>query len=269
MHGLVEARARRPPAPRLGDRAGHRGRRGEAHRGVLRRPGGVGAVAAAGLPAGPGHRRGGGGEPAGHRRGAGRPRDHRVGRDQRGGEAQLAGDHRRRRRRTSTSTAWPEPFGAVVAGNEPLPEAERRAKAAAHLPDDPRAGLHRPGPGRATTPTATRCWSSSPARSSRRWPSWARPARTTSCAPRSSRWWWTCPRRRRSRRSSARLRELHAAYREDYARLLRAARRPGLAADARRRPGHRARARRRDVLLRRATSRPPGWRASSTSTRST
>ena len=39
--------ARRPPAPRLGDRAGHRGRRGEAHRGVLRRPGGVGAVAAA------------------------------------------------------------------------------------------------------------------------------------------------------------------------------------------------------------------------------
>ena len=67
----------------------------------------------------------------------------------------------------------------------------------------------------------------------------------------------------------ARLRELHAAYREDYRRLLRAPRRPGLAADARRRPGHRARARRRACSPSGATSRPPGWRASSTSTRST
>ena len=41
-----------------------------------------------------------------------------------------------------------EPFGAVVPGNEPLPEAERRAKAAAHLPDYPRPRLHRRAAGR-------------------------------------------------------------------------------------------------------------------------
>ena len=58
-------RARRPPAPGLRDRAGDGGGRGEAHRGVLRRPGRVGAVAAPRLPARPGHRRDQGGQPAG------------------------------------------------------------------------------------------------------------------------------------------------------------------------------------------------------------
>ena len=65
---------------------------------------------------------------------------------------------------------------------------ERRAKAAAIFPtirgiasaDRPQVGsLHR---------LATSCWTSCPGRSSRRWPSWAPRARTTSCAPRSSRW---------------------------------------------------------------------------------
>ena len=36
MHGLVDAAARRPPAPRLRDRAGDGRRRGEADRAVLR-----------------------------------------------------------------------------------------------------------------------------------------------------------------------------------------------------------------------------------------
>ena len=67
----------------------------------------------------------------------------------------------------------------------------------------------------------------------------------------------------------ARLRELHAAYRADYRAYYERHATPGLAADARRRPGHRARARRRACSPSGATSRPPGWRASSTSTRST
>ena len=270
MHGLVDAAARRPPAPGLGDRAGHRGGRGEAHRGVLRRPGGVGAVAAPGLPAGPGHRRDGGGEPAGDRRGPRRPRHHRVGRDQRG--------VRRRTRWRSSRTAQAyldehgvaEPFGAGRAGQRAAAGGRAAGQGGRDLPDDPRAGLHRRPPRSATTPTATRCSSSSPARSSRRWPSWARPARTTSCAPRSSRWWSTCP--------------ATASRRGDRGPAAGAARRlPGRTTGpttsgtpARTRPpmrgadpaivlvpgvGH--------VLLRRGTSRPPGWRASSTSTRST
>ena len=94
-----------------------------------------------------------------------------------------------------------EPFGAVVPGYEALPEAERRAKAAAMVPDDPRASPRRTGRRSGTSPTPTWCWSSCPGRSSPRWPSWARPARTTSCGPRSSRWSSTCPRPRRWRRS--------------------------------------------------------------------
>ena len=58
MHGLVDAGARRPPAPGRGHRAGRgAGRRG-ADQGLLRRPRGLGAVAAARLPARAGHRAG-------------------------------------------------------------------------------------------------------------------------------------------------------------------------------------------------------------------
>ena len=70
------------------------------------------------------------------------------------------------------------------------------------------------------------------------------------------------PARRRaaSRTSIARLRELHAAYREDYAAYYDRHATAGLARDARRRPGDRARARRRDVLLRRQQADRPGRR---------
>ena len=68
MHGLVEAAARRPPAPRLRHRDRDRRRRRGADPADLRRPGGVGAVAAARLPARPGHRRDQGGQPGGDRR---------------------------------------------------------------------------------------------------------------------------------------------------------------------------------------------------------
>lgn len=91
-----------------------------------------------------------------------------------------------------------DPFGAPLAGWEPLPEAERRARAAALAPvlraissqDRPQVGhftdsapvldflAHAEHPG---------------------WPRSAPPARTTSCAPRSARSSSTCPRRPRSR----------------------------------------------------------------------
>ena len=189
--------------------------------------------------------------------------------DQRGGARRTRWRSSPRRRRTWTSTACAEPFGPVVAGQRAAARGGAARQGGRDLPD--RSAGSPPPTGRrsGTTPTATWCWSSSPGRSSRRWPSWARPARTTSCAPRSSRWWWTCPRTASVEEIIARLRELHAAYRDDYRRLLRAPRHPGLAADARRRPGDRARARRRACSPSARTSRPPGSRASSTSTRST
>ena len=49
-------------------------------------------------------------------------------------EAELALDHRDRRRRTSTSTARPSPFGGALHGFAALPDAERRARAAALAP---------------------------------------------------------------------------------------------------------------------------------------
>ena len=77
--------ARRPPAPRLGHRAGHRGRRRGADPGVLRRPGGLGAVAPARLPArawtSPRSQRANPQAIGVHPR---RARHHRLGRDQRG-----------------------------------------------------------------------------------------------------------------------------------------------------------------------------------------
>ena len=79
MHGLLDPAARGPPAPGLRDRARDRGRRREADRGVLRRPRRVGAVAAAGLPARPRHRRRPARQPRPDRRDLGRPRHHGLG----------------------------------------------------------------------------------------------------------------------------------------------------------------------------------------------
>ena len=66
-------------------------------------------------------------------------------------------------------------------------------------PGAARPGLHRPAAGRALHRQPGRAGLRVPGASTRRWPRWARRARTTSCAPRSARWCWTCRRRPRWR----------------------------------------------------------------------
>ncbi len=101
-----------------------------------------------GLPARPRHRRDQGGEPAGGRLHPRRPRHHRVGRHQRGVP-----------RRNSlwiidTAAAYiaehskAEPFGPPLDGYAALPEAERRAKAAALAPTIRGIASHGPADGR-------------------------------------------------------------------------------------------------------------------------
>ena len=261
--------ARRPPAPRLRDRPGHRRRRRGADPGVLRRPGGVGAVAAAGVPARPGHGAGASGEPAGDRRHPRRARHHRLGADQRRVRGEQPGDHLHRRSGSSTSVARPSRSARSWRGCEPCPTAERRARAAALAPvirglastDAPQvghftdtdggAGLLLPGQARA------------------RWRRWAPPARTTSCAPRSRPMVLDLP-------AAAPVEEVDRAaegaardYRAGLRRLLRPARHADLArrcaAPTRRScwcPGWACSPSAR-------TPRPRGWPGSSTSTRST
>ena len=95
-----------------------------------------------------------------------------------------------------------EPFGPALDGYGALPEAERRAKAAALAPTLRSIASHdRPMVGHFTD---DRRGAGLPglAPSTRGWPRWAPAARTTSCAPRSSRWCSTCPPTRRSRSRS-------------------------------------------------------------------
>ena len=111
----------------------------------------------------------------------------------------------------------PEPFGPVLPGFEALPEAERRARAAALCPvvrglastDKPQVGHFTDSRRGAGLPRRGRA----PAG----WPRWAPPAPTTSCAPRCARWSSTCRRRRRSRTSSRGWRSCTRTYRADYA----------------------------------------------------
>ena len=123
-----------------------------------------------------------------------------------------------------------EPFGPPLEGYAALPEAERRAKAAALAPTIRGIASHGPADGRPLHRLRGGARLPGRRRSTRGWPSSARPAPTTSCAPRSSRWCSTCPRRRRVEESIARLKELHESYRDGLPGLLRPAR------DARTRP---------------------------------
>ena len=82
----------------------------------------------------------------------------------------------------------PEPFGPALDGYAALPEAERRAKAAALAADHPRARLHGPADGRPLHRLRRGARLPRLAPSTRAWPRSAPRAPTTSCAPRSSRW---------------------------------------------------------------------------------
>ena len=93
-----------------------------------------------------------------------RARHHRLGRDQRASARRnsleiirtaRAVPRRARRGRSRSAPSLP--------GYEPLPEAERRARAAALAPVHPRAGLAPTGRRSATSPTPTSCWTSWPA----------------------------------------------------------------------------------------------------------
>ena len=137
-------RARRPPAPRLRHRDRDRRRRRGADRGDLRRPGRLGAVAPARLPARPRHRRDQGGQPAGDRLHPRRPRHHRVGRHLRRGRGATRWGSSTPPRRTSPSTARPSRSAPPLDGYAALPEAERRARAAALAPTIRGARLDRP-----------------------------------------------------------------------------------------------------------------------------
>ena len=216
MHGLVDAAHVDHLHPDSGIALASASRRRGADPGLLRRPGAVGAVAAARLPARPGHRR-------------------RSARDNPQAIGVILGGHgitawgatsaeceTRSLEIIATAQRYLDehgaagPFGAPLPGYQPLPDTERRARAAALAPvirglasTDRRAGrpLHRHARPYSTS------W---PAASTRRWPPSAPHARTTSCAPRSGRCCSTCRRRRRWTRRSAGCVSCTPAYREDY-----------------------------------------------------
>ncbi len=112
---------------------------------------------------------------------------------QRGGRGELAGDHPHRARQFLAEHGSAEPFGAGRARLRAAARGGAAGQGRRDLPDDPRARLHRPPAGRALHRQRRRAGVPGPGEARRRWPSWAPPARTTSCAPRSSRWSSTCP----------------------------------------------------------------------------
>ncbi|BAS12240.1 uncharacterized oxidoreductase YuxG [Arthrobacter sp. Hiyo8] len=93
-----------------------------------------------------------------------------------------------------------EPFGTRLPGYAALPEAERRAKAAALAPAI-RGLASADKPQVATSATTRESWNSSKAPNIPASARWAPPARTTSSAPRSSPSSWTCPPTPASRRA--------------------------------------------------------------------
>ena len=222
-----------------------------------------------GFQLGPGHRRDQGGEPAGHRRASSAGTASPPG-------ATPARRPRRTRWRSSAppSSSWPTTAppnrsARSCPATRPLPEAERRAKAAAIFPTIRGHRLGRPPAGRALHRQRRGAGVPVPGEARRRWPSWARPARTTSCGPRSSRWSSTCPPPPSVEEIMARLQELHEAYRADYQGYYDRNATPDSPGDAGRGPGDRAGPRGRACSPSARTSRPPGSPASSTSTRST
>ena len=197
--------------------------------------------------------------PGGDRGDPRRSRHHRLGRDQRRVRGELAGDHRRPRSSYLDARGAAEPFGPVIPGYEPLPEAERRARAAALAPvlrglastDRPQVGHFTDSPAvldflaREKHPALAALGTSCPDHFLR---TKVRPM-VLDLPP-------TAP----LDEVIDRLGELHAAYRADYRAYYERHADAGIAADARRRPGDRAGAGRRDVQLRRGQADRAGGR---------
>ena len=270
MHGLVDARARRPPAPRLRHRVRHRGRRRGADQGVLRRPGALGAVAAARASSsawtsprssGTTRRRS-----ASSSAGTASPPG-----------ARPATSARRTRWRsspppsvTSTSAAGRSRSAPMLPGYAAAArDRAARAGRAALAPVIRGLASHRPAAGRALHRHPGGARLPGPREASARWPRSARPAPITSCAPRSARWCSTCP-------PAAPLDEVVDP-------AARSCTPPTATTTGPTTSGTRTRTRRRCAAPTRRscwcpgsacsasarTSRPRGWPASSTSTRST
>ena len=209
-------RARRPPAPRLRHRDRDRRRRRGADQGDLRRQGRLGAVAAArassSASTSPRSRRPTRRRSAASSAGTASPRGATPARSPRRNSLWIidtaAALHRRARQGRAVR---PGARRVRRAARGRAPRQGRRAR-----PDHPRASPPRTGRWSGTSPTPTWCSTSWPPPSTRGWPALGTSARTTSCAPRSSRWCSTCPPTASVEESIARLEELHGAYREDY-----------------------------------------------------
>ncbi len=233
-------RPRRPPAPGLGDRARDRRRRRGADPAVLRRSGGLGALAAARVPARPRHGR----DPA-------RPTPRRSGRSSAATGSRPGATRRRSARRarwrssrppsgSSPSTGGPSRSARRSPGYEPLPRGERQRPCGRAPAAGPRAWPRRTVRWSATTPTTRPCSTSSAGPSIPGWRRSARPARTTSCGPRSGRWSSTCRRPPTLADVDRPAARAARGLPRGVPRLLRAPRDPRQPADARRRPGDRA-----------------------------
>ena len=151
-----------------------------------------------------------------------RPRDHGLGRHVGGVRGELARDHPDRR--AAHRRARPRRSRSASRSRGTCAAAGRASRASRGAPAGRFAGSSRPIARRsATTSTATSSSTSSARRASA-----SRRARDLVPGPfpadeGPADWSWTCRRTRRWRTSSTRLRTLHAAYREEYAGVLRAA----------------------------------------------
>ena len=248
MHGLVDAAHVDHLHPDAGIAlATASGRRG-ADQGLLRRPGGVGAVAAARLPARAGHRRGQARASRGDRGHPGRSRHHRLGRHQRRVRGALAGDHRHRA--AVPGRARPGRAVRPAGSASRCRSAERRTRAAVLAPlirglastDRRQVGHYTDSPAvldflsRARHPALAALGTSCPDHFLR-----------TKVRP----MLLDLPPERLCRGGRGPAARAARGLPGGLPRLLRTARGGLLAADARRGPGHRASAGRRDVQLRR------------------
>ena len=211
---------------------------------------GLGPVAPARVPARPRHRRDPAHQPGGDRRDPRRTRDHGLGRHVGGGRGELAGHH---------------PDGGAV---------HRRARQARSIRAASWPGMHRSRPtsaGRARRTSSPSRAASPPPIGRRSATSRTRTSSSTSWPARPTRGWrrsgTSCPDhflRTKVRplvldlppsapleEAVARLRELHAAYRDEYRAYYERHATPDSPADARRGSRDRAGPRRRDVLVRR------------------